>query len=278
MLALSSFPLVGCTAATGSDGSDGELVGAPEPADDADLRGAESVTGTFAAGTQLRTSAALNLRSSPSTGATILEVIPNGTVVTVLKGTPKSGWYNISHAGREGWSYGVYLDRVSSSGGSAVAGSESCSPARAIGIVSTKRKALLDTIAYAEGTRGVGQDGYNILFAFKTIDDCNHHPNRTVCSGSYCSTAAGRYQFLTNTWNGLKLPNFRPENQTTGAMTLISWRKANVPGDRPMTATEFTDVMNKISWEWASLPPGRYGQPSKSMSALRGEYCKLAGC
>ncbi|MGZ3478260.1 MAG: glycoside hydrolase family 24 protein, partial [Polyangiales bacterium] len=144
--------------------------------------------------------------------------------------------------------------------------------------VSSSRKALLDTIAYAEGTRGYSQDGYNVLFNFVTISSCNSHPNRTICSGGYCSTAAGRYQFLTTTWNSLKLPNFRPENQTQGAMTLIAWRKATVPSDRPLTATEFSNVMDRISYEWASLPPGRYGQPMKSMSTLRAQYCKFAGC
>jgi muramidase (phage lysozyme) len=273
------FSLAGCTTAVG----DGEpqLVGAPEPDDDADMREAESVSAPVAAGTQLRANSALNLRSSPSTSASILGVMPEGTIVSVVNGAPKSGWYNIKWGTRTGWSYGVYLDTVSSSGastGSGTGSGGSCSPSRAAGIVSAKRKALLDTIAWAEGTRGYSQDGYNVTFAFRTFTDCNVHPNKTICSGGYCSTAAGRYQFLTKTWNGLGLPNFRPENQTSGAMTLISWRKATVPADRAMTATEFTNLMNKISYEWASLPPGRYGQPIKSMSTLRAEYCKLAGC
>jgi muramidase (phage lysozyme) len=267
---------IGCSAPSGGEET---LTGAQEPDDGTDLRETESLMGSISPGQQLRTNADLNLRTSGSTSARILKVIPKGTVVTAVSGTAKNGWYNIRAGSTEGWSYGVYLDKVSSSGGGGgTSGLASCSPARAIGVVSAPRKALLDTIAFAEGTRGVGQDGYNILFAYKTIDDCNVHPNRTVCSGSYCSTAAGRYQFLTTTWNGLKLPNFRPENQTTGAMTLISWRKGTVPSDRPMTATEFTNLMNKISYEWASLPPGRYGQPIKTMSQLRSEYCKLAGC
>lgn len=265
-------PLTGCTAASGEDGEE-EIVGAEEPADGEDLREAEALMGSVSAGTQLRTNANLNLRSSASTGAKILRVIPNGATVTVVSGTPKNGWYNIKYSGTTGWSYGVYLDKI---GG--VTGLASCAPARATGVVSSKRKALLDTIAYAEGTRGYSQDGYNVLYSYKTVSDCNRHPDKVICSGAYCSSAAGRYQFLTKTWNGLKLPNFRPENQTKGAMTLISWRKGTVPEGRAMTATEFANLMNKISYEWASLPPGRYGQPIKSMSALRSQYCKFAGC
>lgn len=277
VVTFAALPFVGCAAPSG-DASEPELVGADEPADGEDVRDAESIMGTLSAGTQLRTNAALNLRSSGSTSAKILRVIPDNALVTVVNGTPNNGWYNINYNGTVGWSYGVYLDKVSSSGGSAVTGIESCAPARAVGVVTSKRKALLDTIAYAEGTKGYSQDGYNVLFSFKTVSDCNSHPNRVICSGSYCSSAAGRYQFLNTTWKGLGLPNFRPENQTRGAMTLISWRKATIPADRAMTATEFANVMDRISYEWASLPPGRYGQPIKTMSQLRATYCSFAGC
>ncbi len=108
--------LIGCSVqqADGGGGGDSEeLVGAEED-DGTDGRGAESVVGTVTAGAQLRTTANLNLRSSPSTSAKIYHVIPKGSLVTVVNGTPKSGWYNIKHGGVTGWSYGVYLDRVSS--------------------------------------------------------------------------------------------------------------------------------------------------------------------
>ncbi len=263
---------IGCANGTLGSGDDSEIVGVDEPEDE-EARDAESLVGTVSAGSQLRTNANLNLRASPSRTAKIYLVIPEGAVVTVVSGTPKNGWYNIRYGGRNGWSYGDYLDKVSG-----VVGPASCAPARAIGVVSSKRKALLDTIAYAEGTKGRGYDGYNILYAYRTVNDCNRHPDRVICSGSYCSSAAGRYQFLDSTWAGLKLPNFRPENQTRGAMTLIAWRKGVIPSDRAMTATEFANLMNKISYEWASLPPGRYGQPIRSMSSLRSLYCSYAGC
>lgn len=268
-IALFQFCGMGCSMA---DGSDSELVGVDEPTDD-EARDAESLVGSVSPGAELRANANLNLRASPSTSAKIYKVIPSGALVTVVSGTPKNGWYNIRYGGTDGWSFGDYLDKP---GG--ISGAASCSPSRAVGVVSSKRKALLDTIAYAEGTKGRGYDGYNILYAYRTIDDCNNHPNRVICSGGYCSSAAGRYQFLNTTWNGLKLPNFRPENQTRGAMTLIDWRKASIPADRAMTATEFANVMSKISYEWASLPPGRYGQPIKTMSQLRSVYCSFAGC
>lgn len=59
-------------------------------------------------------------------------------------------------------------------------------------------------------------------------------------------------------------------------MKLVSRRGAKVPTGRSLTATEFANTMNRISWEWASLPPGRYGQPSYSMATMRKKYCSFA--
>lgn len=157
-------------------------------------------------------------------------------------------------------------------------GASSCAASLASGAVNAKHRALLDTIAFTEGTRGHGQDGYDITFAYHSFTSCAQHPNRRVCAGAYCSTAAGRYQFLTTTWRSLGYANFGPANQDRGGMKLVSRRGANVPTTRAMTATEFANTMNRISYEWASLPPGRYGQPSYSMAATRRKYCAFAGC
>lgn len=159
----------------------------------------------------------------------------------------------------------------------AVAGG-TCDPAVAKGAVPAKHRALLDTIAYTEGTRGHGKDGYNVTFAYRYFTSCAKHPNLRITSGGYTSTAAGRYQFLTTTWNGLGLPTFTPDNQDRGGMKLVARRGVNAPTTRAMTATEFSNAMSRLSYEWASLPPGRYGQPVYSMAATRKEYCRLAGC
>ena len=152
-----------------------------------------------------------------------------------------------------------------------------CDPANAQGVAARLPRALLDTIAYAEGTRGRGKDGYNVTFAYRYVDSCEVHPNLTVCSGAYCSTAAGRYQFLNKTYAGLKLSNFWPESQERGALELIRRRGVSLP-DAAMTATQFANAMDKLSYEWASLPPGRYGQSHFSMEQIREEYCTQARC
>lgn len=153
-----------------------------------------------------------------------------------------------------------------------------CSPTRAIGAVPQKHKALLDTIAFAEGTRGRGQDGYNVQFTYVYFGDCTRHPRVVQSSGGLRSDASGRYQFLSTTWDSLGYSNFYPDNQDRGGMKLVTRRGFTVPETRAMTATELANLMDRISYEWASLPPGRYGQPSYSLSRIRAEYCSLAGC
>lgn len=156
--------------------------------------------------------------------------------------------------------------------------SGSCNASLANGAVPAKHRALLDTIAFTEGTSGHGHDGYDVTFAYHYFSSCRHHPDWNICSGGYCSTAAGRYQFLYSTWRGLGYASFSPANQDRGGMKLVGRRGVTVPVHRAMTATEFKNAMSRISWEWASLPPGRYGQPSYGMARTRMQYCRYAHC
>lgn len=155
----------------------------------------------------------------------------------------------------------------------------SCAPSGAIGAVPAKHKAMLDTIAFTEGTAGsCGEDGYNTGFAYHCFASCTSHPNIVWSAGSYHSSAAGRYQFLNTTWAGLQLPDFTPKNQDLGAMKLVVRRRVTLPVDRALTATEFSNAMKKLSYEWASLPFSPYGQPTKTLAKTRAKYCSFAGC
>lgn len=160
---------------------------------------------------------------------------------------------------------------------------DTCQPSRAAGAVSAPQKALHDVIAWAEGTRGRSRDGYDVMFAFEIAASCVSHPNVCTKFGSTCSTAAGRYQFLHRTWTAAAsardLDTFEPENQERAAEYLISTvRRVSVPQDRAMTASELANAMEKLSYEWASLPPARYGQSAKSPADVRATYCSFAGC
>lgn len=232
------------------------------------------------AGEVLRvTASSLNLRKSGSTSAAILDTLANDERVTCAMTSGATGWVNVTTSGGlTGWVHGKYVVRDAP-----VGTGETCAPSRGQGAVGPYQKALHDAIAYAEGTRNYAKDGYNVKFSFKLMTSCQRHPDDCIPFGNTCSTAAGRYQFLTRTWNSVaaarNITTFEPENQERGTAYLISsTRRVSVPPDRPMTAAEFENAMSKLSYEWASLPPGRYGQPNRTMAQMRSMYCSLAGC
>ncbi len=130
---------------------------------------------------------------------------------------------------------------------------------------------ILSLIAYGEGTGNC----YHYMFGYKTFSSYKTHPNQCQPFGNNCSTAAGRYQFLKKTWDlvkvGIKAPNFEPSYQDLGAKYLIESRGFRNASER-LNATQFRVGMTQISWEWASLPPGQYGQPTKSLEVLWRRY------
>lgn len=141
--------------------------------------------------------------------------------------------------------------------------------------ISVRACALLSTIAYAEGTK----ERYDIIFSFQTFSSYADHPRRTICSGAYCSDAAGRYQFLSTTWDWvspkLDLPDFSPSSQDLAALWLIEYRGVS-DIDSIDTYDEFVEAMYDLNLEWASLPGSPYGQPTHSASSLWTEYRAFA--
>ena len=134
--------------------------------------------------------------------------------------------------------------------------------------------ALLGTIAYAEGTGA----HYNYTYAYRKFTSYRDHPRIRVCAGGWCSTAAGRYQILSKTWNGIRsgLSDFSPANQDAAALRLIRNRGVtNVDGID--TLAEFQSAMNKLNREWASLPGSPYGQPTYSTAQLWTQFKRLRG-
>ena len=93
-------------------------------------------------------------------------------------------------------------------------------------------KPILDTIAYTEGTAGAGTNGYDIIVGFGQIEGWTEnydkgHPNKLVqLNKTLSSTAAGRYQFLKDTWKGLKLNEFNKSNQDLGGWNLVQAKKS----------------------------------------------------
>lgn len=129
-------------------------------------------------------------------------------------------------------------------------------------------KAFLDTIAYAEGTGA----HYDYIYSFEKFEDYSRHPNRNICAGGICSTAAGRYQFLHKTWKALSadlgLQDFSPPNQEKACLELLRRARVYPAVLDSNDFTRFSYAMTRISNIWASLPGSPYGQPTHGMEEL----------
>ena len=152
-------------------------------------------------------------------------------------------------------------------------------PSRAIPyIITPERRAMLNTIRFAEGTWRGGLDvGYRVMFGGGLMSSMDRHPDRVIYSSRYASAAAGAYQFMPFTWNliqrSIGVVGFGPAAQDQGALFLIERRKA-----LPLTdAGSLTPVLTAmLAPEWASFPTlaGRsfYGQPVKKYTRLKSFY------
>lgn len=143
--------------------------------------------------------------------------------------------------------------------------------------VTPERRALLNTIRYAEGTWSDGEDkGYQVLYGGGLFQDLSRHPE-TVIVRRYTSAAAGAYQFLPKTWKGvareLDLDSFEPAQQDQAALHLIERRGALQEIDRHGLTSA---AMARLAPEWASFPTwsghSAYGQPVKSRRDLERFY------
>ena len=149
--------------------------------------------------------------------------------------------------------------------------------------ITPERRALLNTIRYAEGTWANGQDvGYRIMFGGGLMASLDAHPNRVVRSRRYASAAAGAYQFMPPTWLmvtralgfSISGPNaFGPQVQDQAALYLVQRRGALPLADQGLFTPE---LAHRLAPEWASFPTmaghSYYGQPVKRFQELRSFY------
>lgn len=134
-------------------------------------------------------------------------------------------------------------------------------------------RAFLDLLAKAEGVK----HGYNTLFGNTRFDSLADHPNIkkqfTQTDGKKnVSSAAGRYQFLYNTWKGLandlKLDDFGELNQDIAALELID-RKGAL---QDVLSGDYRSASQKLGGIWASLPSSNYPQNKRSWEWLDANY------
>jgi lysozyme len=143
--------------------------------------------------------------------------------------------------------------------------------------ITPERRALLNTIRYAEGTWiGGREEGYRVIYGGGRVQKLDRHPEITV-RRRYVSAAAGAYQFLPATWHEassrLGLPDFGPRSQDQAALHLIERRGVLARFDQRGLTPE---VLARLAPEWASLPAYHggswYGQPVKTVAELQRFY------
>lgn len=135
-------------------------------------------------------------------------------------------------------------------------------------------RAFLRMLRHGEGTSA--ETGYSIMFGGERFTSFADHPRRAITKKlggkPITSTAAGAYQFLSRTWDGLVkqygFADFSPANQDLGAVALILGRRAL----DDVIAGRFESAVIKCSREWASLPGSPYGQPVVTMTKARQVY------
>ncbi|MEG4572256.1 glycoside hydrolase family 104 protein [Microcoleus sp. N3A4] len=139
-------------------------------------------------------------------------------------------------------------------------------------------KAFLDTIAAAEGT--ATPEGYRTQYTGTKFASFQDHPREMRCGRRYgkklCSDAAGRYQFLSTTWDRFAqkfgVRDFSPENQDLMAIELIREKGAL----EDIEAGRLESAVRKLAYIWPSFR--RFGgSVESSMPTLEAMYLQNLG-
>jgi muramidase (phage lysozyme) len=154
-------------------------------------------------------------------------------------------------------------------------------------------RAFLSMIAAAEGTLGIGQDGYNVLVGSRKTQallftSYTNHPRveirlrrddpATPADEELISSAAGRYQILWKFWEPYVvkwgLTDFSPPMQDKWATNIITIER-KAAGD--IEAGLITMAIGKCKNQWASLPGAGYKQAERSFDFLLSAYTMAGG-
>ncbi|WP_421497721.1 peptidoglycan DD-metalloendopeptidase family protein [Flavobacterium columnare] len=155
-------------------------------------------------------------------------------------------------------------------------------------------RAFMRMLRVGEGTEG--EKGYTTQYSETQFSDTSKHPENVITAGSYSSSAAGAYQIMRYTWWWLKgekltkdnkkanvyeeshdyikkysIPDFSAESQDK--LCIIILKHKRIGSLDLITKNKIKEALEKYgSYEWASLPPGRYGQPTQTMEEALKKY------
>ena len=125
--------------------------------------------------------------------------------------------------------------------------------------------------AIGRAEHGGRDNQYDVVFGGGKFDTTKGHPDKVVDGGKYSSAAAGKYQFMPDTWKmvtGSYSTPMTPANQDKYATKLLTHVR-NVDLNRPMNRY----AVSRAGKEWASLPnlsgKSHYGQPVKPYTDVK---------
>jgi muramidase (phage lysozyme) len=123
--------------------------------------------------------------------------------------------------------------------------------------MTNEEKAFLDVIAYAEGTLGVSNNGYDVLLDFYLIPNWNDNYDKTHQGDAWRlrknAAPAGRYQFQPGSWREITgdLP-FNKKNQDDAAIKYVKQR-LKVTQLKNLNREQFYSALVKLQNVWVSF-------------------------
>jgi muramidase (phage lysozyme) len=144
-------------------------------------------------------------------------------------------------------------------------------------LLSDNVRAFLLAIRLGEGT--LPDIGYYTIVGGQTFTDDSKHPKVLVNLPRYGvkSTAAGAYQIIYPTWQGLVrqygFTDFTPESQDEAAVALILEKRAL----DDVIAGRLEEAIAKCAAIWASLPGSKAGQRVEDIGRIKQVYLNHGG-
>ncbi len=141
------------------------------------------------------------------------------------------------------------------------------------------RRVYMSLIAWCEGTDKTLDPvwtGYNIRYGYVKFDDYSRFPPGYITRNGITSSASGRYQIMDFTWKhiqgALNFPSFEPQYQDQSCLWLLHVARNAL---RFVDGDDLDRFCWSCSWEWASIPPDRYGQSAKSKAQVEWAHKQL---
>ena len=138
-------------------------------------------------------------------------------------------------------------------------------------------RAFLRAIRLGERTND--EDGYRRIVGGTLFTSFAHHPRRMRYIRRYgvWSSAAGAYQIIGKTWEGLvaqyHFPDFSPQCQDEAAVALIAEKRAL----RHVKEGRIETAIGLLRDVWTSLPGADGAQRQEPLTAVVAEYVKHGG-